>query len=250
MVESTRAAAKSNMKNASKTSATSKDRQEDQVATGDGRGDVEATETLTDARYNIAPGTEPVDKSTGAELDFEEDDIVESNLKGHTPGGDEAKFVDLIRAVPNPDKSNSDANSILIEQALQALNAGNASVASVLMKAANEIKSTKSKLFGSESTIEDTQDGGLMLNLQANNFHNVSNPAHNQSQGFNGQGPSQAAQGSSNSFNTQQNNPMNQHGNNHESKKRARSGYKGSNFIQGFNEKRASSNPPPASIQK
>ncbi|WAQ87679.1 hypothetical protein PtA15_8A585 [Puccinia triticina] len=52
-------------------------------------------------RSNAAPGPEPVDKSTGGELDFEEDDIVESNLKGDVPSGEDPKFLELIRATPS-----------------------------------------------------------------------------------------------------------------------------------------------------
>ncbi|WAQ82556.1 hypothetical protein PtA15_2A873 [Puccinia triticina] len=149
MVESTRAT-KSSAKNMNKNASTNKDRQDDQAA-GECRGE----ETLI-------TGPEPVEKSTGGDLDFEEDDIVESNLKGNTPMEEEPEFVDLIKAMPIVEKANTDAKSILIEQAIAALNAGNTSVASVLMKAANEIKLNKSRVSGLESAAEDSQDGGLI----------------------------------------------------------------------------------------
>ncbi|WAR57102.1 hypothetical protein PtB15_8B148 [Puccinia triticina] len=161
MVESTRAK-KSSAKNVNKNASTNKDRQDNQAA-GECRGE----ETLisdgrTESRNDVAPGPEPVNKSTGGDLGFEEDDIVKSNLKGNTPMKEEPEFVDLIKSMPIVEKLNTDAKSILIEQAIAALNAGNTSVASVLMKAANKIKLNKSRVSGLESTAEDSQDGGLI----------------------------------------------------------------------------------------
>ncbi|WAR61933.1 hypothetical protein PtB15_14B25 [Puccinia triticina] len=95
MVEPTRAA-KSNTKNANKIQSIGKDKPDDQLVIGEGRSE----EEMHDVRGDLAPGTEPVNKSA-AELEFEEDDIVESNLKGNSPTREDTHFVDLIRAVPS-----------------------------------------------------------------------------------------------------------------------------------------------------
>ncbi|WAQ93296.1 hypothetical protein PtA15_18A356 [Puccinia triticina] len=94
MGKSTREATKANTKNANKNVPVSKDRQEDQIP----KGETELLEPCT----NVTPGQEPVKKSTGIEknigdvFNFEEDKVVESNLRGKMPAEGEHEFLDFI----------------------------------------------------------------------------------------------------------------------------------------------------------
>ncbi|WAR53604.1 hypothetical protein PtB15_3B112 [Puccinia triticina] len=172
---------------------------------------------------DTVPGDVPVE--------IREDPLVFDDEEDNTSGKDkqdaaEPDFIEFMKAVPDVGKTPIDPISVLLEQALAAQVLGNTVMANVFLKAIRELDPKKQQKVGVASVEpeEEANDG-------ASNNHPIT------------QGKQLNLNNHSNQFAKSQQSTNDNHLS-QESKKRARSGYKGSHWVDGYNERRSNSNPP------